>query len=211
MNVVSNSSVAMTGPAVSNVNGSSIAAAAADGTLGFGFSGSGFLLFYFVGVSSVLRNLGVINSSTTFAGASGGSINSAVACAGVDASQQFDAARTTARSCRPSNGCRGFLDAALHKQLQTILPNDAAQRCSGRLFVVVTEAQPRRQPDTPLLLGSNWTDNQQLVLALRASSYIPVQSGRAATLKLPWLPGNVAAYDGGFTVGIPCPPGTASV
>jgi hypothetical protein len=195
----------MMGPSVSN--GSSIAAAAANGTLGFGFSGSGFLLFYFVGVSTILRSLGVINSSTSFAGASGGAINSAAACAGVDAPQQFSALLTTARSCRPSNGCRGFLDAALHKQLQTVLPADAAQRCSGRLFVAVTEAQPQGKPDTSLLLGSNWTDNQQLVLALRASSYIPVQSGRAAALKLPWLPGAVSAYDGGFTVDVPCPPG----
>lgn len=188
-------------------NGSSIAAASTNGTLAFGFSGSGFLLFYFVGVSSVLRDLGLINGSTSLAGASGGSIASAATCAGVDSAQQFKGLRQVARTCRPSNGCRGFLDSAVYKQLQTILPPDAAQRCSGQLYVAVTEAQPRGQPDTPLLLGSNWTETQQLILALRASSYIPVQSGRAATLQLPWLPGSGAVYDGGFTVDVPCPPG----
>lgn len=178
-----------------------------NGTLSFGFSGSGFLLFYFVGVTSVLKHLGVINSSTSFAGASGGSINSAAACADVTAAQQFMAMQTVAHTCRPTQGCRGFLDAAVQKQLRSILPDDAAQRCSGRLYVAVTAAQPKGQPDTSLLLGSDWSNRTQLILALRASSYIPVQSGRAATLKLSWLPGPGACYDGGFSVDVPCPPG----
>jgi hypothetical protein len=193
--------------AVNSCSSSVAPHAVQNGTLSFGFSGSGFLLFYFFGVTSVLKQLGVINSSTTFAGASGGSINSAAACADVTAARQFAAMQTVARTCRPTQGCRGFLDAALQKQLQSILPPDAPQRCSGRLYVAVTAAQPRGKPDTSLLLGSEWENRRQLMLALRASSYILVQSGRAATMKLPWLPPPGACYDGGFTVNVPCPPG----
>jgi len=115
-----------------------------------------------------------------------------------------------ATTCRMSQGCRGYLDSALHKQLQATVPNSAAQQCSGRLYVAVTEARPAGQPDTPLLLGPDWADKQQLVLALRGSSYIPAQSGRRAALQLPWLPPPGEVYDGGFTVQIPCPPGKLS-
>jgi hypothetical protein len=195
--------------AMESVSASSgpVAAAAQNGTLAFGYSGSGFLLFYFVGVTSVLHSLGLIINTTKLAGASGGSINSASACAGVSIPTQFQALRESARTCRPTKGCRGFLDSAVSKELSSTLPSDTAQRCSGRLFVAVTQAQLQGLPDTPLLLGSNWTDRQQVLYALRASSYIPVQSGRSATFALGFLQPPVEAYDGGFSVQVPCPPG----
>ena len=103
---------------------------------------------------AILRSLGIISNSTLLAGASGGAVNAAAVCAGLSPAQQFHAMRDTAAICRPTRACRGFLDTAVHKQLQATLPDDSAQHCNSRLYVAVTQAQPAGQPDTPLLLGS---------------------------------------------------------
>lgn len=82
---------------------------AQQGQLGVGFSGSSFLIFYFVGVSSILQHLGIISNTTRLAGSSGGSAVAAAACAGVDPAHQFSSLLGLADTCRPSQGCRGYL------------------------------------------------------------------------------------------------------
>lgn len=49
-------------------------AASSAGQLGAGFSGSGFLMPFFVGVIEVLNRQGVLRADTPVAGASGGAL-----------------------------------------------------------------------------------------------------------------------------------------
>lgn len=176
-------------------------------TLGLGWSGSGYLVFYFTGVTAVLKHLGVLSNTTRLAGSSGGAANAAATCAGVDPLEQYRFLSQMAEHCRPSGGCRGFLDSVVTQRLHTLLPSDAPKRCSGRLYTAVTAARPDGEPDTHMLLGSHWSDKDQLVSAVSASCYLPAVSGPTATTKLWWKPDAGAVYDGGFSHRLPCPPG----
>lgn len=71
----------------------------------------------------------------------------------------------------------------------------------------MTSAQPAGQIDPPVLLGSKWSDVDQLVSAVSASCYLPALSGPTATTRLHWKPEAGAVYDGGFSNRLPCPPG----
>jgi hypothetical protein len=155
----------------------------------------------------ILKQLGVINNATKLAGTSGGAITSAALCGGMSDSMALTTNLNIAARCRPTDACRGFLDRAVRDELNAALPLDAAARCNGRLWVTVTQARPKNQTDVGLLLGPNWTSRPQLVNAAAASSFIPgVQSGGLVTdaLKGEGIP---AAYDGGYALDLPTPPG----
>ncbi|KAF8065656.1 KIN4A [Scenedesmus sp. PABB004] len=180
------------------------AAGSAAGTLGVGFSGSGFLILYFTGVVASLQAAGALSASSTHvAGSSGGALTAAAVCAGVPPERQRAANLALAARCRPSLACRGDLDRAVRGALDALLPADAAARCTGRLAVGLTLARAR-QRDVPLL-ATNFTSRAQLVDALAGSAYLPFWSGPNATTRFDGEP----VYDGGFSLPLPCPPGVA--
>jgi len=76
-------------------------------TTGVGFSGSGFLLFYFFGVLQTLKHdLGIITPATKMAGSSGGAI-AAVAggCSGLAPEKLLSDMLETTRGCRARAQC----------------------------------------------------------------------------------------------------------
>jgi hypothetical protein len=92
--------------------------------------------------------------------------------------------------------------------MAAVVPSEAAQRCSGRLWVGITAAKPSGEKvDRSVLQGPSWRSLQQLQAAVRLSSYLPGISGRSATLRLAELASVGPAYDGGFSQPLPCPPG----
>eukprot|EP00879_Flechtneria_rotunda_P012288 GHRR01012834.1.p1 GENE.GHRR01012834.1~~GHRR01012834.1.p1 ORF type:complete len:332 (-),score=78.65 GHRR01012834.1:553-1548(-) len=192
---------------VSTMFGSNItipsAAVQSGAGLSFGFSGSGFLIFYFTGIVSVLQSLGIVSSSTSLAGSSGGAITSAAVCSDVPAVQQFRTNLHLATKCRPSHGCKGFLDDVVREHLAAALPEDAVQRCKHRLFVALTLARPDNESDVPLLV-ENFTSQQQLMDAVAASAYLPFWSSPEPVTEFE----GQAVYDGGFAYPLPCPPGS---
>eukprot|EP00775_Hariotina_reticulata_P013202 gene13202-13333_t len=173
-------------------------------TLGVGFSGSGFLIFYYTGVVAVIRALGVVNDKTKLAGASSGSIHSAAICSGLDYQQQFDANSQLADFCRGKNACQGYLGAAARNATNKVFPPDVVQRCEGRLTVAVTQAKPGTQPDVGVLISS-FNSRDQLLDTVAGSSWIPYFSGSQPV----FITGDRAYYDGGFTIRIPCPEGVS--
>ncbi|KAF6261671.1 hypothetical protein COO60DRAFT_1699722 [Scenedesmus sp. NREL 46B-D3] len=66
-----------------SANSTSPLTAVQNHTLGVGFSGSGFLILYFTGVTAVLQSLGIINNNTRLAGSSGGALTAAAICSNV--------------------------------------------------------------------------------------------------------------------------------
>jgi hypothetical protein len=183
------------------------AAAHAQNSLGVGMSGSGYLLLYLTGVSAVLKSLGVINSRTKLAGASGGAVQAAVTCAGADHARQYAAYSHLMAACRATHSCRGVLDTFVRAGVPVLLDDASAAACSGRLFVAVTQAQAGGQRDAALLLGPQWSSKAAMVDAAAASSYIPAISGASPVTRGLARYGIPAAYDGVFTDAMPSPPG----
>jgi hypothetical protein len=70
----------------------------------------------------------------------------------------------TAAPPRPPRPRQHTLDAAVRARLESTLPADAAERCSGRGFVAVTRVEPSG-PDVPLLLGERYADKSDVVAA----------------------------------------------
>lgn len=113
-----------------------------------------------------------------------------------------------AAMCRPTKpACQGFLDKTVDSALVAVLPANTGALCSGRLWVSLTAAKQDGKSDVNVLYGSNWNNTQEVVAAVRLSSYIPGVSGPSATLKLAQLPNLGPIYDGGFSQNLPCPPG----
>jgi len=163
---------------------------------------------YFVGVTAVLKNLGIINSNTRLAGASGGSIAGAVGCSDVSNDLFIATAKALATSCSvPGVGrdCKRTLDVVARAGLSSILPSDAHNTCAGRLFVSVTDAKANPAPDVEQKISS-FSSRNVLIQALLASSYIPGFSGRSA-VTVPTGLGTGAAYDGVCSNPLPVPPG----
>uniref|UniRef100_A0A383WI03 Patatin n=1 Tax=Tetradesmus obliquus TaxID=3088 RepID=A0A383WI03_TETOB len=185
-------------------NTTSPLAAVQNHTLGVGFSGSGFLILYFTGVTAILQSLGIINNSTRLAGSSGGAITAAAICSNVPASsQQLAANFNIAATCRPSFACRGYLDKVVRNYTTELFPASVTEQCNRRLYVTVTEARPNNLTDPPQVVG-NISSKGMLLDAVAASAYLPFWSGRSAVTTIDGLP---AVYDGGFSYPLPCPPG----
>jgi predicted acylesterase/phospholipase RssA len=73
---------------------------------GLGFSGSGFLLFYFFGVLASLLDSGIVTHLTPMAGSSGGAIAAVSAgCAGLAPATLLDKLIATSEGCRLQNEC----------------------------------------------------------------------------------------------------------
>lgn len=161
-----------------------------------------------VSCAAVLQHLGIISNSTRIAGTSGGSAVSAMTCAGVPAQKQYNASLEFAQLCRARNNCQEFLDSGFNTSLSQNIPENAAEPCTGRLWISITAAKPDNISDENVLVGGNWTNQREIVDAVRLSSFIPAVSALAATLDLPDVPSVGPAYDGGFTQSLPCPPGT---
>jgi len=188
------------------------------GNLGVGFSGTGFLLMYFVGVTSILRSLGIITSNTRVAGASGGSVTAGMMCSNMTNPQFASIAKSLAVTCNvpfPSLNCEYTLDTVARTGLNLFLPVDTAARCQGRLFAAITSATTKdilgRSVADPGVLVQNFTSKTQVVNTLLASSYIPRFSGVTAvtapvSVITPTGASVPAAYDGVFTVPLPVPP-----
>ncbi|KAI8468390.1 MAG: hypothetical protein J3K34DRAFT_459882 [Monoraphidium minutum] len=182
-------------------NTTSIETAVKGGTLGVGYSGSGLLLFYFIGVSKVLQQLGVIKPGTTrVAGTSGGIIGCAPDFGIVDHDKFLAVGKDFVSRCRSRNNCMGTLDAEVDRVLEQLLPPDAASIVNGTAYILYAS------PDDSGVPIGNWTSTygsrDDLAQAIRTGVYIPMWSGPSMTRMFR----GKRAYDGGFRRALPCPP-----
>lgn len=163
---------------------------------------------YFVGVTAILRNLGIISATRAFAGASGGAVAAAYTCSNAtNAQATFNASvNAVAAGCRLPlvNNCNKTLGAVLRGGLLATLPINAERDCANRLFVAVTRANANSLDTRVLVTGA--LSRPQITEAVAASSFIPNYSGLCAVT----FPAGInipAAYDGVGTDPLPVPPG----
>lgn len=148
---------------------------------------------YFVAVTAVLKNLGIIDSSTKIAGSSGGGVAGAMLCSGLASDSFATTATALSIACGGSN-CRGNLQSVVRAGMSAMLPADAHSRCSGRLFVSITEATGNPAADVERKISS-FPSKSALIEALATTTYIPGYAG-ASTVTYPAGLGVTAAYDG---------------
>lgn len=165
---------------------------------------------YFVGVHAILRSIGIINSSTKFAGASAGSVAGAMGCGDVSPDTFVRTIKGLSFVCGTvpvaGSDCKGSLEAIIRAGLLAELPMDIHTRCSNRLFVSVTKAEPNPAEDTEVKI-STFPSRDAVISACAASAYIPGHAGpttvttAAAEVDVP------VGYDGAAANPLPVPPG----
>ncbi|GFR45503.1 hypothetical protein Agub_g6891, partial [Astrephomene gubernaculifera] len=168
------------------------------GNIGITFSGAGFLLPYFIGVTEVLQHLRVLRPgrSTPVAGSSAGSLVAVSIACGLSMTQMYDSFLDTVRDCR-TNGSYRRLDVVLRRWLDSTLPPDAAERCSGVATVAITRLFPRPRAETI----STFTSREDLIAALMTSCHIPAYFNGELTANFR----GKTAIDGGVTSLMPRP------
>jgi hypothetical protein len=196
-------------PAAAATVFSPAAAAVRDGGLVAGFNGSGFLIFFYVGVMAALERAGVlVQGVTPMGGVSGGAISAAAFHSGMTPEQRLVATTALNARCHPSNGCPGFLGKALREELQRFFPADAYKKAAPPATTIFVSkikgnatALASARPNTLLLPAVPATisyDSQALFLdGLAASSYVPKWSGASRFM----VYRGEAVYDGGPTAG----------
>ena len=166
--------------------------------LAYSFSGCGLLASYHLGVWDALTHRGshAFNPTTKpLIGASGGALVAGVMTSGVVLSDASDALRRIVADIL-SVGTGGILRVDLlslvRRELERLLPEDAHERCNGKVTVCVSDVSklPWRRPRPVLIDG--WSTRSSLVESLLTSSYIPYITARGPQGD---LTGASAAFD----------------
>ena len=139
-------------------------------------SGSGWLTPYHVGVLSGLRRTGLIDRfiKVPVAGTSGGALVAAADACGLSEAEMLKATIELGAWANDQPRIVGKLGPGLLDAARDIMPEDAHERCRGRLAVTVTPARPSAflpwsKPD----LVTSFRDKEDLIQAVYCSSFIP--------------------------------------
>ncbi|CAL4084477.1 unnamed protein product, partial [Meganyctiphanes norvegica] len=162
------------------------------------FSGCGFLGIYHVGVSACLRKHGIHLQIDRAAGASAGAMAAACYICNSDlgimmSSLLKSVLESRKRTLGPFSPAFD-VDKELRKGMEEVLPLDAHELCSGRLFISAT-----RFSDKKNVLLSQFSSREELIDAIICSSFIPGLSGI-----VPFSVKGVQYIDGGFSDNLPC-------
>ena len=159
-------------------------------------TGCGWLLPFHAGVAHVLLQRQLVNERTHWAGTSAGALIAAASASGIamdtimsmasDVSHQLK--QNSGRTTHGGGGGGGGgiaagvraawarLSVEVEKGMLDVLPQDAHERCAGRLSVAATPLRHRLDPwlhrRDPVLI-SEFRSREDLVGALLCSSHIP--------------------------------------
>jgi hypothetical protein len=174
-----------------------------EGTIGFGLSGGGFVIFYLVGVVEALVKLGIIvPGESKTAGASAGALTTVAMCSRLTPDQLKETVTAVARACTRQGHCAGSLGYEVRKALDANLPPGSYKSCSGTGYISMSVGDIKRP--TGLLVG-NYSSDDDLKAAAIATSYIPLWSGPGIATEFRGQP----ALDGYLTDNLPCPKGVS--
>ena len=140
------------------------------------FAGSGFIGIYHIGVSACLKKFAPHLLQNKIGGSSAGALVAAALACDIpmeDITRQLLMVASQSRKeiLGPFNPM--FNIHQLCKDiLENLLPEDVAQRVSGKLFVSLTMVNKKSN-----ILVSEFNDKADVIGALSASSFVPVMSG----------------------------------
>ena len=139
--------------------------------LNVSFSGSGFLLFYHLGVAKALQEEGWIQPHSKFAGASGGALVATVLAAGIPLDHAFQVGKSVVSDCR-EQGTGWQLERILTEVLTKTLSNVQIHRVQDRLSIATT----RLWPNPKMVLKNTFDSKEDLMHTILTSCYIPCYS-----------------------------------
>jgi hypothetical protein len=167
------------------------------GSLGFGFSGGGFLFPWHLGVVTELQDAGVITKDTQISGASCGAIIVACVHSGLNLHSLVDELLSFSEDCR-SNGTAGRLRYVIEHFMSANLPADAHLKCAGKTHIQLTRVFPYLK----VLTVSEWQSKDDLVQAIACSCHIPAYNDGSLVFR---YRGSLF-IDGGVLKHLPIPP-----
>jgi predicted acylesterase/phospholipase RssA len=139
--------------------------------LRLGWAGAGIFFFWQLGAVKYLAEHYDL-SKVSMAGASAGSFISVLAACGVDADRAVETAYAMSLEhdiwSRPL-GLIGIWGSLIERWLDELLPHDAAERCRGRVEVVVSVA-----PSMAQRAISDFRDKRDLIEVCMASAHVPL-------------------------------------
>lgn len=165
-------------------------AVAHHGTYGnsFALSGCGWLMPFYVGVIKAMKDRGVMNESSFYAGTSSGSLGSLLACCDIPCEDAMGLMIELSRS----KVFMGDMDKGLRTALKPLITPEALDRCQGRLHVTLTRVWPN--PESSATIISHYDSAEHLLDVVAASCFIPLYSA-------PKLAVNVGAQTGFYVDG----------
>lgn len=159
---------------IDNADPVHLSAALRNGSIGFSFSGGGFLLPYYVGSIRTLAHLGLLRPGVTHVGgSSAGALAAAIVSCGIETVAVLDSIRALILDSRES-GVYKRLGAMVREQLEAVLPPDAHTRCSGTTHIGISKVKAYGSLRSKRV--SHFSSRQDLIEALLASTYIPLLS-----------------------------------
>ncbi|KAH9253943.1 hypothetical protein BASA81_008067 [Batrachochytrium salamandrivorans] len=185
---------------------------------GVGFSGSGFLFVYHMGVLKGLQNAEFVPQRVSkLSGLSGGALVAASQCTKTTPKKTKKEAFAVLEFCSKDAPyyCFGKLDQVLNGFLEKVIPQGSVRNCDRKLFVDVSRVQNLTgssctdcvPTNLAIKLVSHYRSRADLITVLRATSFLAqgVSSPSSCTLDLRDKP----MCDGGYANrNIPCPVGS---
>mmetsp|Transcript_32555 Transcript_32555/g.71865 ORF Transcript_32555/g.71865 Transcript_32555/m.71865 type:complete len:359 (+) Transcript_32555:60-1136(+) len=186
-------------PLLALADPANLARALKDQSIGFSFSGGGFLLPYYVGTLSALKQLGLLQPGKTHvAGSSAGSLAAVIAACNLSMEEIFATFKAVSDDCA-KNGVFRRLSASVKQQLQSILPESAHLMCNDVVHIGITKVKPYGALHSKTV--SRFSSRDDLISALLASCHIPVLSTGSFTTRFRGR----RVLDGGVTDMMPLP------
>eukprot|EP00899_Mesostigma_viride_P006147 jgi/Mesvir1/15533/Mv03183-RA.1 len=140
--------------------------------VGVSFSAAGLLFPYHVGAARALMEYGHIRPSTFIAGSSAGAIIAAMIHCGISWERQLSLTKQIYANLK-ANGYWLRLEKELRALLLHALPEDAHERCSGRMAVSITHFAPLPKGK----VVTHFSSKEDLVDAIVAGCYTPFYAG----------------------------------
>lgn len=140
------------------------------------FPGGGMFFYWQIGaVQSLVRHYDLANVDMT--GASAGALAACLATCQVDCRKAAEAAFQLSVDNKVwETGLRGVWSRLIREWLRALLPEDAAERCRGRLhlYVLNLPSLPRRKLWFSRTVVSDFADKEDLIDCCLASVHIPL-------------------------------------
>ena len=157
--------------------------------LGLAFPGGGLFFWWQAGaITGLSRRLDL--ASTPMVGASAGALAATLAACGTDMEEALDLAVMMSNEAgvfdRGPWGLYGIWGPIIHRWLDELLPADAADRCRGRVSVLVREVSLLKdtsltKPWTQEVAVSDFKDRGDLISSCMASVHVPFFLDRQMT------------------------------
>lgn len=151
---------------------------------------------FHLGVIKSLKDIGIMNDQSHYAGTSGGSICSLLACSDLACEEALEL--IVQMSTDPV--VWDNMDAGLRNTLTSLITEDKLEKCQGRLHVATTKVWPK--PEARVTMFSQFESKQHLIDCIAASCFIPMYGARKLTVDMNHTPGG-SFIDGGVFAFMP--------